>query len=106
MAKKSKFQTRLEYVVARLLFGFLRLLPRGGALLVCKMISRVGYHALGSLRRVGFRNLELAFPEMSRDEHARILKGTFESLGRVLAETSQFMKLTPSDVEKIFELDL
>ncbi len=106
MAKKSKFQTRLEYVVARLLFGFLTLLPRGGALLVCKMISRVGYHALGSLRRVGFRNLELAFPEMSRDEHARILKGTFESLGRVLAETSQFMKLTPSDVEKIFELDL
>jgi KDO2-lipid IV(A) lauroyltransferase len=43
---------------------------------------------------------------MSTDERVRILKGTFESLGRVLGETSQFMKMTPADVEKIFDLDL
>ena len=106
MAKKSNFQIRLEYIVARVLFGLLGFLPRGAALLICKIIGRIGYNALGSLRRVGFRNLELAFPEMPMDERKRVLKGTFESLARVLAETSQFMKITPADVEKIFNLDL
>jgi KDO2-lipid IV(A) lauroyltransferase len=106
MAKKSDFQIRFEYAVARILFGFLSILPRGGALFVCNIVSRLGYHALGSLRRVGFRSLEIAFPEKSHKERAAMLKGTFQSLGRVLAETSQFMKMSPADVEKIFDLNL
>jgi KDO2-lipid IV(A) lauroyltransferase len=61
---------------------------------------------LGSLRRVGLTNLEIAFPEKPVNERKRLLKGTFQSLGRVLAETSQFMKLSPADVEKIFDLNL
>lgn len=106
MAKKSSFQIGLEYALARSIFGFLSILPRSGALFVCRIVSSLGYHALASLRHVGFRNLEIAFPEKSKEEHTRILKGTFQSLGRVLAETSQFNKMSPADVEKIFELDL
>lgn len=106
MAKKSGFQIRAEYAVARTLFGFLGILPRPGALFVCRIVASLGYHSLGSLRRVGLRNLEIAFPDTSIEERRRILKGTFQSLGRVLAETSQFMKMSPADVEKIFELDL
>ena len=106
MARKSGFQIRVEYAVARTMFGFLSILPRGGARFVCRIVSSLGYHLLGSLRRVGFRNLEIAFPEKSIAERTRILKGTFQSLGRVLAETSQFLKMSPADVEKIFELDL
>jgi len=106
MGKKSKLQIRLEYVAARTVFVFLALLPRSGALFVCKIVSRVGYHFLGSLRRTGLRSLDIAFPEKSEAERSAILKGSFESLGRVLAETSQFKKMTPADVEKIFDLDL
>jgi KDO2-lipid IV(A) lauroyltransferase len=106
MAKKSNVQIRLEYVIARVLFAFLGILPRSSALLFCRIVAGVGYHLFGSLRRTGFRNLEIAFPEKSIDERKNILKSTFQSLGRVLAETSQFMKTTPAEIEKIFELDL
>jgi KDO2-lipid IV(A) lauroyltransferase len=106
MAKKGKFQTWQEYAAARILLGALSLLPRSLAHFVCRIVSRIGYHFLGSLRRTGFRSLEIAFPEKSPEERKLILKGTFQNLGRVLAETSQFMKMAPADVEKIFELDL
>jgi KDO2-lipid IV(A) lauroyltransferase len=106
MARKSNFQIRVEYLVARSLFGFLSILPRRAALWVCSMIAGAGYHIFGSLRRTGMRNLEIAFPEKHRSERRDILKGTFQSLGRVLAETSQFMKATPAEIERIFEFDL
>jgi KDO2-lipid IV(A) lauroyltransferase len=106
MARKSNFQIRVEYLVARSLFGFLSILPRPAALWVCSMIAGAGYHIFGSLRRPGMRNLEIAFPEKSRGERTDILNGTFQSLGRVLAETSQFMKATPAEIERIFEFDL
>jgi KDO2-lipid IV(A) lauroyltransferase len=106
MAKKSKLQIRLEYAAAQTVFGFLALLPRSGARFFCMIVSRIGYEILGSLRRTGLRSLEIAFPEKSEAERSLILKGSFESLGRVLAETSQFKKMTPADVEKIFDLDL
>jgi len=98
MARKSDLQIRLEYAVARTLFGFLSVLPRSGALFICKVVAAIGYHLFGSLRRVGLRNLEIAFPERSIAERTQILKGSFQSLGRVLAETSQFMKMSPADV--------
>ena len=106
MARKSRLQIGLEYLAVRMIFGTLGLMPRGMARLVSHAISRAAYHALGSLRRTGLRNLEIAFPEMGRRDRARILKGSFESLGRVMAETSQFMKTTPAEIERIFELQL
>jgi len=106
MARKSNFQIRIEYLIARSLFGFLTMLPRKAALSVCAVIAGAGYHMFGALRRTGMRNLEIAFPQKTRGERAEILKGTFQSLGRVLAETSQFMKTTPAEIERIFDLDL
>jgi len=106
MAKKSAFQIRLEYALARTLFGILGLMPRQMALFFCSVIAGLGYHSLTSLRRTGTRNLEIAFPEKTQAERTAILKGTFQSLGRVLAETSQFMKTTPAKIESIFDLDL
>ena len=106
MAKKSAFQIRLEYAFARTLFGFLALMPRGIALFFCSIVAAAGYHVLASLRRTGLGNLEIAFPDKTQAERKEILKGTFQSLGRVLAETSQFMKTTPAKIEAIFDLDL
>ena len=72
MARKSDFQIRLEYSVARTLFGFLSILPCGGALFVCRIVSSLGYHLLGSLRRVGIRSLGIAFPEKTVAERTDI----------------------------------
>jgi KDO2-lipid IV(A) lauroyltransferase len=107
MARKSKTQIWLEYIVARSVLGTLGLMPRRMAVALSIGLGRIAYRLLGGLRRVGMRNLEIAFPEKSVEEREQILKGTFESLGRVLGETSQFMKITPADLEHIvdFELD-
>jgi len=106
MARKSGGQIWLEYAAVRIIFGVIGILPRRTALAICRLISSIAYRVLGSLRRVGMRNLEIAFPEKSELERAEILKGTFQSLGRVLAETSHFGKMTPADVERLFRLDL
>jgi KDO2-lipid IV(A) lauroyltransferase len=49
-------------------------------------IGAVAFHALGRLRRVGLRNLELAFPEMTAGEREAILRSEYRNLGFLLAE--------------------
>jgi Kdo2-lipid IVA lauroyltransferase/acyltransferase len=56
-------------------------------------------------RRAGMRNLELAFPEKSKAEHSRILRGVFTSLGRQLAEACQFPKYTRENVTEVVVYD-
>src|SRR4029078_7946649 len=106
MARKSGGQIWLEYAAVRLIFGVIGILPRRPALAICRLISSIAYLVLGSLRRVGMRNLEIAFPEKSELERAEIIKGTFQRLGRARVETSHFGKMTPADVERLFRLDL
>lgn len=106
MARKSKFKIRAEYAVARGLLGALGLLPRGAAVAVSVGIARLCFHLLGGLRKTGLRNLEIAFPERAGTERMRLLKGTFENLGRVLGEVSQFHKTTPAKIEQIVDFSL
>src|SRR5438067_13547545 len=52
------------------------------------------------LRRGGLRNLELAFPDKSRGERKRNLRGVFTSLGRQVAEACLFPKYTRENGSK------
>lgn len=88
------------------MLGILGVLPRGVAVGIGVGLSKLGFHLLGSLRRTGMRNLEIAYPEMSVSERAAILKGTFENLGRVLGEVSQFSKTTPAKIEQLVDFGL
>jgi KDO2-lipid IV(A) lauroyltransferase len=54
----------------------------------------------GKLRRVGEKNLAMAFPEKSPHERAKILRGVFTSLGRQVAEVCLFPKYTHENVSK------
>jgi KDO2-lipid IV(A) lauroyltransferase len=94
MAKKSTTQIWLEYIPVRLLFAILGALPRKLALRVGVAIGRIGYRLAGGLRRVALRNLEIAFPKMAPGEREQIARGSFENLGRVLGELTQFPKAT------------
>ncbi len=106
MAKKSKFQINAEYAAVSVLLGVLGLLPRGLSLMVSGGIARLAYSVLSGPRRTGMRNLELAFPEMAIPDRQKILKGTFENLGRVIGEFSQFHKTTPAKLARIVDFDL
>jgi KDO2-lipid IV(A) lauroyltransferase len=105
MAKKSSFQTSLEYFTARFLLGFFGILPRSFAIGLGILVARVGYLFLSRLRKVAMRNLELAFPEMDDNRRTHLVKSCFDSLGRMLGEVSQFPRATPKKLERLVEFD-
>jgi KDO2-lipid IV(A) lauroyltransferase len=81
-------QFRLEYVLLRLVIGFVHLFPLAWA----TALSARGWRALAPLvnpkrHRRALDNLAIAFPEMSEAERRRICMAHWENLGRVMAET-------------------
>jgi KDO2-lipid IV(A) lauroyltransferase len=105
MGKRGKVQTALEYAAARSLLTGLGLLPRSVAVATGRGVGRIAYGLSDRLRRTGFRNLELAFPEMDERERERILRGCFKNLGRLLGEFSQFPRATPESLRRIVECE-
>ena len=96
---------RLEYALAWLIIKPLGALPRPLARAAAISLAWVIYLLHFRLRRVGMRNLALAFPEMGRHQRAKILRGEFTSLGRQLAEVCHFPKYTKENVGKVVVYD-
>jgi KDO2-lipid IV(A) lauroyltransferase len=92
---------RLEYAAAWPFIKILGILPRPLARAVGVGLSYVVYLLHVRLRQVGMRNLELAFPEKTETERARILRGEFASLGRQLAEVCHFPEYRLENVEQV-----
>ena len=105
MAKKSKGQIWVEYAAAKLILDFFTLLPRKAAIRAATLLAMTVYRVAGGLRRTGLRSLEIAFPEKSPREREGLLRESFESLGRVLGELSQFPKYTREDLAEMFDFE-
>lgn len=103
--RKSTTQIWLEYIPVRVLFALLGALPRKTALRVGEAMGRLAYRTIGGLRRVAHRNLEIAFPEKNADEREAIAGGSFENLGRVLAELTQFPQMTSEELKGLIEFE-
>jgi KDO2-lipid IV(A) lauroyltransferase len=103
MGKRGKIQTALEYTTARVILTGLGWLPRPLAVATGRGLARIAYGLSDRLRLTGFRNLEIAFPEMSERERSRILRGCFRNLGRLLGEFSQMPRATPASLQRIIE---
>ena len=96
---------RLEYALAWALVRGIGSLPRPLARGLAISLAWVIYLLHGRLRRVGMRNLELAFPEKSRSQRRRILRRAFTSLGRQLAEVCLFPRYTRENVSQVILYD-
>jgi Kdo2-lipid IVA lauroyltransferase/acyltransferase len=92
---------KLEYAAAWPFIKLLGILPRPFARAFAIAISQLVYLFHVRLRRVGMRNLQMAFPEKSEKERKRILRAEFTSLGRQLAELCQFPRYTPENVDDV-----
>jgi len=90
---------QLEYFAVLLLIGGVGLLPRGLARRIGASIGALAFLALPRLRRVGYRNLQIAFPDLSRAEHTAILRAEYRSLGWQLGEFCQMRKYTPASTK-------
>jgi KDO2-lipid IV(A) lauroyltransferase len=96
---------RLEYALAWLIINAVGALPRPLARALGVTLSWIVYLLHPRLRRVGVRNLALAFPDKSPRERARILRGEFTSLGRHFAELCHFPQYTLGNVGKVVVYD-
>jgi Kdo2-lipid IVA lauroyltransferase/acyltransferase len=96
---------RLQYAPAWIIIKLLGVLPRPLARAVGISFAQLIYLLHFKLRRVGMRNLQLAFPEKNHSERARVLRGEFTSLGRQLAEVCQFPKYTLENVNQVVVYD-
>src|SRR4051794_40151442 len=106
MAKKSRALIRIEYGGARALLAILGVLPRAAAIRVSTWVLLLLPKVVPALRRTGLRNLEIAFPDKTLQERDVILRGTFENLGRVLGELSQFSRMTRERLEDLIDFNL
>ena len=102
---REKLHSKLEYLLARSTLGLFGVLPRPIAIGLGRAIGRIAYWLPLKLRRTGERNLEIAFPEIGEQERQRLLRGCFDSLGRLLAEFSQFPRMSPERLRGMIEYD-
>lgn len=86
MIHNFHMRQRLEFALVWLLLKGLGLLPRPAARVTGAAIGRLAYAATPRLRRVGLRNLALAFPEKPSEECRTILRAMYKHLGWQLAE--------------------
>ncbi len=96
---------KLEYAAAWPFIKILGILPRRLSRAFAVGIALAVYLLHVRLRRVGMRNLALAFPDKSQAERKRILRAEFTSLGRQLAEICQFPKYKLSNVDQVVVYD-
>jgi KDO2-lipid IV(A) lauroyltransferase len=105
LKSKSILRTNVEYWAARLILAVFSMLPLRFSLRLGSCLSRLFYSFAEKLQRTGRRNLALAFPELSPPEHARLLEGCFENLGRLLGVFSHFEKETPEAWREIIDCE-
>jgi KDO2-lipid IV(A) lauroyltransferase len=92
---------RLEYWLVWFCVKTIGLLPRPLARAKGITLGLLVYMVHGRLRRVGMRNLAMAFPAMPSGERRRILRGEYISLGRQLAEVCLFPRYTRENVNQV-----
>jgi KDO2-lipid IV(A) lauroyltransferase len=92
---------QLEYAPVWLVTKALGALPRPLARAAGIALAQLVYVLHRRLRRVGMRNLELAYPQMGRRQRRKILRGVFTSLGRQLAEFCRFPSCTRANVSNV-----
>src|SRR5215470_4017901 len=90
----------LEFIPVWLTAKFLGVLPRRASRAIGMGIGRGAYRVHRRLRRVGERNLQLAFPQMDKTERRHILRGVFITLGRQLADFAHLPKINRDNVEQ------
>ena len=96
---------KLEYFAVLFLIRGIGLVPRGLARRIGAVIGALAFLALPRLRRVGYRNLQIAFPNLSRADHTAILRAEYRSLGWQLGEFCQMRKYSPENTKAFLRYD-
>ena len=96
---------RLEYIVVLIGVKLLGAMPRTWGRALGAGVGITAFSLLSRLRKVGLRNLELAFPEKSPEERTQILRELFRNLGWLLAEFCQMPGYTGTNTRPFLRYD-
>ena len=80
-------------------------LPRGAARHMGAAIGAIAFLVLRRLRRVGARNLDIAYPDLALPRQIDILRAEYRNLGWLLAEFCQMRKYTPENTTSFIGYD-
>jgi KDO2-lipid IV(A) lauroyltransferase len=95
----------LEFAVVWVFVRILSALPRGPARSLGAAIGAFAYRVFGRLRKVGLRNLQIAFPQQTGAEREATLHRVYRNLGRQLAEFCQMSSYSPEIARSLIRYD-
>ncbi|MGI8642194.1 MAG: lysophospholipid acyltransferase family protein [Pyrinomonadaceae bacterium] len=102
--KRSHLQNKSELFAVRSLLGAIGALPLKSSMKIGKNAGKFIGARFAKLHKIARRNLDIAFPDLAESEKEKIVRGTFESLGRHLGFVSHFEDFTPERVREIVEV--
>jgi len=100
MRTRSAIRNGAEYAAGRLALATLEFTPLPLAHRLARAYTWLLDRALPKLRRVAYRNLELALPEQSAARHREIVDGVFRSIARVLVTFAKFPAIRRESVQR------
>jgi Kdo2-lipid IVA lauroyltransferase/acyltransferase len=105
MRTRSAIRNRAEYGAALVVLKTLEWTPRALAHWLARIYVNVLDRALPRLRRVAYRNLSLALPELGAERHRQIADGVFRSIARVLVVFAKFPAIRRDNVKQWIRCD-
>ena len=100
---KPSLQHRLEYGALRAVLGLFAIFPFSLARRLGEALGVIGYWPLGIRRRVVTRQIAAAFPGLDGRGVARIARGAYRSLGRIMVESAIVSRSGSKGVLALFE---
>jgi Kdo2-lipid IVA lauroyltransferase/acyltransferase len=102
---RSQALDRLEYVALRAVMGVLAMLPLVVALRIGEIVALVAYVLDVPHRRIGMRNLAIAFPDRPVAARRRILRQSFLNLGRMAVELAHLPRLSAAQLLEMVQFE-
>jgi Kdo2-lipid IVA lauroyltransferase/acyltransferase len=103
--QRASLREWLEYLGLRLIVGVLKWLPRSISRATGAAIGALAWHLIARLRRIGLRNLTLAFPDMPEAERERTLRTLYRLLGWQMAEFCRMPRATRASAQQLFRYE-
>src|SRR5262245_1533821 len=103
--RRSPVLEWFEYAVLRVVMATLGALPLALAVRVGALFGTLAYWLDAPHRRIGMRNLAIAFPTKPLAERRGILRRSFQNLGRMAVELAHLPRLSVADLEEMVRFE-
>ncbi len=94
---------RIEFILFQLFRFLILLLPLKSAQRFGAFIGAIAYYIAVDRRKIAIENLRYAFPEKSKQDYAKIAKGSFKNFAISLVELLWFPNLTDGILRKLIK---